>query len=83
MGHPMFIVSNQEFISIRKVNAVKLVLSGTQKDQTLLFKTDYCLMQVKSIADSTILSSVIKLPFSIKIFVLSIFKKPFYTGFTV
>ena len=31
---------------------------------------------------STILSTCIKLPFIIKIFVLSIFEWPFYTGFT-
>ena len=37
-------------------------------------------MQVKSIA---IFSTFIELPFVIKIFVLSNFKKPFYTGFTV
>ena len=51
-------------------------------------------MQVKSIAEcsngsillwehSAILSTFIKLPFVIKIFVLSIFEWPFYTGFTV
>ena len=33
--------------------------------------------------DSAILSTFIKLPFVIKIFVLSIFERPFYTGFTV
>ena len=32
---------------------------------------------------SAILSTFIKLPFVIKIFILSIFKWPFYTGFTV
>ena len=32
---------------------------------------------------SAILSTFIKLPFVIKIFVLSIFELPFYTGFTV
>ena len=46
-------------------------------------------MQVKSIAECfkgsilQILSPFIKLPFVIKIFVLSIFKWSFYTGFTV
>ena len=40
-------------------------------------------MQVKSIAEhSAILSTIIKLPFVIKIFVLSIFERPFNTGFT-
>ena len=32
---------------------------------------------------SAILSTFIKLPFVIKIFVLSIFERPFFTGFTV
>ena len=32
---------------------------------------------------SAILSTLIKLPFVIKIFVLSIFEWPLYTGFTV
>ena len=32
---------------------------------------------------SAILSAFIKLPFVIKILVLSIFERPFYTGFTV
>ena len=48
------------------------------------FKTDYRLMQVKSIAEhSAILSTFIKLPVVIKTFVLSIFEWSFYTGFTV
>ena len=40
-------------------------------------------MQVKSIAHSAILLTIIKLLFAIKIFVLSIFEWPFYTGFYV
>ena len=40
-------------------------------------------MQVKSIADSAILSTFIKLPFVFKTFVLSIFEWPLKTGFTV
>ena len=46
-------------------------------------------MQIKRIAEcskgehSAILLTFIKLPFAIKIFVLSIFEWPFYTGFTV
>ena len=43
-------------------------------------------MQVKSIAEgkhSAIFLTFIKLPFDIKLFVLSIFEWPFYTGFTV
>ena len=41
-------------------------------------------MQVKSIAEcSKGTLTFIKLPFVVKIFVLSIFEWPFYTGFTV
>ena len=46
-------------------------------------------MQVKSIAEcpkrmhSAILLTFIKLPFDVKVFVLTILKWPFYTGFTV
>ena len=43
-------------------------------------------MQVKSFAEwehSAVLSTFIKLPFVIKIFVLSIFEWPFHTGFAV
>ena len=55
----------------------------------MVSKTNYRLMQVKSITEysqgehSAILSAFIKLPFVIKIFVLSIYEIPFYTGFTV
>ena len=59
---------------------------ATLNDHTLVLKTNYCLMQVESIAEgehSAILSTFIKLPFVIKIIVLSIFEWPFYTGFTV
>ena len=47
----------------------------------LVLKTNYRLMQVKSMVNA--LSTFIKLPFVIKIFVLSIFEWQFYTGFTV
>ena len=64
---------------------VKPVLSGHSKRRPkLVFKTDYSLMQVKSIVEhSAILSTFIKLPFVIKIFVLSLFEWPHKTGFTV
>ena len=53
------------------VSTVKPVLSSHSKaDQKLDFKVDNLLMQVKH---SAILSTFIKLPFVIKIFVLSIF----------
>ena len=60
-----------------------------KKDQNLVFKTDYHLMQVKSIAEcsnrdhSAILSTFIKLPSVFKSFVLSVFEWPLKTGFTV
>ena len=48
------------------------------------FQKNYPFIQVKSIVEhSAILSTFIKLPFIIKIFVLSVFEWPFYTGFTV
>ena len=46
----------------------------SQNDRKLVIKTNYRLMQVKIF---------VKLPFVIKIFVMSIFEWPFYTGFTV
>ena len=49
----------------------------------MVFKTNYSLRQVKRIAEcehSVILSAFTKLPFVFKIFDLSIFEWPFYTG---
>ena len=40
-------------------------------------------MPMLQVEQSAILSTFIKLPFVIKIFALSNFKWPFYTGFTV
>ena len=55
-----------------------------KEDQKLVFKTDYCLMQVKSPREhSAILSTFIKLPFVFKILVLSIFGWPLKKGFTL
>ena len=73
------------------VNTVKPVLSSHSKRRSkiVFFKANYRLMQVKSIAECSkgsilqILSSFIKLPFVIMIFVLSIFELPLKTGFTV
>ena len=63
---------------------VKPVLSDHSKeDPTLIFETDNCLMQVKRIAESAILSTSIKLPPVFKTFVLSIFERPPKTGLTV
>ena len=52
-------------------STVEPVLSGhSKRTQNLVFKTDYRLMQVKSIAEhSAIASTFIQLPFSIKTFV--------------
>ena len=55
---------------------VKHVLHGHSKRRPLKFKTEYRLMQVKSIAEcsnSAILSSFIKLPFVIKINLFCLF----------
>ena len=52
----------------------------------MVFKTNYRLMQIKSIAECSkiaILSTFIKLPFVFKTFVLSIFEWPLKTGFTI
>ena len=74
-----------ECLQYRKI-CVKQPLSKKKK---WVFKADYCLMQVKSIAEcskmehSSILLTFIKLPFVIKIFVLSIFEWLLKTGFTV
>ena len=80
----------QYYITVLLVPIVKPVYNGhSQKDQKLVFKTNYRLMQAKSIAEcskgehSATLLTCIKLPFVIKIFLLSIFEWPFYTGFTV
>ena len=69
------------------INTLEPVLNGhSQKDKKMDFKTDYHLMQVKSIAEcskSAILSTFIKLPFDNKIFVLSIFEWQLKTGLAV
>ena len=54
---------------------------GGQDQFSLNAGQKYCRMLQRE--HSAILSTFIKLPFVIKIFVLSIFECPFYTGFTV
>ena len=60
-----------------------------QKDHKSVFKTNYRLMKVKSIAECSkgsilqFLSTFIKLSFVTNIYVLSMFEWPFYTDFTV
>ena len=68
------------FYTVYSKTCLKRPLKKTPK---LVFKTDYPLMQVKSIAESAILSTFIKLLFVIKICVLSIFEWQLKTGFTV
>ena len=54
--------------------SVKPVFKGhSQKDRKFVFKTNYRLMQVKR-EHSAILSTFIKLPFDIKIFILTVFE---------
>ena len=60
------------------------------KRQKMVFKINYRLINagqtycgMLQVDHSTILSTFIKLSIVIKIFVLSIFERPFYTGYTV
>ena len=66
----------------------KTCLNGKSQKDRKLFSTNYRLMQVANFArcsmgSSAIVLTSIKLQFVIKIFVLSIFEWPFYTGFIV
>ena len=71
-------ISNKQMPSKDCSSAILKVYSKTcvkwplSKRPNMVFNTHYHLMQVKSIAECTILSTVIKLPVVIKIFVLSI-----------
>ena len=68
---------------------VKPAFSGYSKRNQVGFNTDYLLNAGQKYCrmlqgeHSAILSTFIKLPYSIKTFVLSIFKWPIKTGFTV
>ena len=71
---PLSLKSNTLQLSHCCPSTVKPVLSSHSKRSKMVFKTDYRLMQVKHIAEySAILSTFIKLPLVIKIFVLSFF----------
>ena len=61
--------------------ALKKTKIGFQDQLSLNAGQKYCRMLQGE--HSAILSIFIKLPFVIKIFVLSIFEWPFYTGFSV
>ena len=75
------VVVVSHFVSI--IHTVQPVRNGhSERDLKLVLNTNYRLMQVKSIAECS-LSTFIKLPFVIKIFVLFIFEWPLKTGFTV
>ena len=75
------------FLSVQ----LSLCKTATLKRLKLVFKTNFRLMQVESIAEcskvplehSAIFLTCIKLPFVITIFVLSSFEWLFYTDFTV
>ena len=58
-------------------------LIGLKEDQKLGFKTDNRLMQVKSIAECSILWTFIKQSSVFKTFILSIFERVHKTGVTV
>ena len=58
-------------------------MATLKKTQNLFFRPIIALCRPKEGKHSAILSTFIKLPFVIKISVLSIFEWPFYTGFTV
>ena len=64
------------------INSKSCVKRTLSKRPKVVLKINYHLMQAKR-EHSAILSTFIKLLFAIKIFVLSIFEWPFYTGLTV
>ena len=66
---------------VYKVHSQKIPKIGFQYQLLFNAGQKYCRMLQGE--HSAILSTFIKLPFVIKIFVLSIFERPFYTGFTV
>ena len=64
-------------------NSKTRVKTATQKDQKLVFMTNYTLMKVKSIAECSKGSILQYFRPSSSFFALSIFEWLFYTGFTV
>ena len=71
-----------------KKNVNSVLSSHLKEDQRLVFKTDYCLMQVKVLQNalrehSAILLASIRLSSAFKTFVLSIFEWLLKTGLTV
>ena len=82
---------NQYFVHILSLvteNSKTCVKWPLSKRPKIIFKINYRLMQIKSIAECSKGAfcntfNFIKLPFVIKIFVMSIFEWSFYTRFTV
>ena len=69
------------YLRIYSKTCVKRPTIGFQDQFKLNAGQKYCKMLQRE--HSAIRSTFIKLPFVIKIFVLSILESPFYTGFTV
>ena len=87
---PMICGHHPSIHIFKEVYIVKPVLSGHSKrtpkigfQYQLLLNADQKYCRMLQGEHSAILSTFIKLPFSIKTFVLSIFKWPLKTGFTV
>ena len=76
----MFMISAYSKICVKQPLS-KIPKIGFQDQLSLNAGQKYCRMLQGE--HSAILSTFIKLPFVIKIFVLSIFESPFYTIFTV
>ena len=82
--------SKERVNTMRNTYTVKPVLSShSKRTQKMVFNTDYCLMQVKSIAECSPWSILqyfwpsLSYHFSIKMFVFSIIKWPLAIDFTV
>ena len=81
-GEFFFLLFNHKSYNLCKAATLsKRPKIGFQDQLSLNVGQKYCRMLQRE--HSAILSTFIKLPFVIKIFVLSIFEWPFHTGFTV
>ena len=75
---------SMQYFSTLKQPLSKRLKIGLQDQLSLNAGQKYCRMQYFSkVLQNAILSTFIRLPFVIRIFVLSIFEGPFYTGFNV
>ena len=80
------LLTHLNYVWGRQFQCVQLILCKRplSKRPKIGFKTNYRLTcRLKVLQNAPALSTFIKLPFVIQIFVLSIFERPFYTGFTV